>query len=67
MLIKIKHDPSITVTGNRPAQAASSMKRQRQYLRLARNAKGAEQRFMMRLWHQERTFWAHYMGLTDGR
>lgn len=70
MLIRIKHDPSVQVSGNaiqRASKAAQSMARQRRYLRLARYTVAAERRFMMRLWHQERTYWAHLLGLTDQR
>ena len=68
MLIKIKHDPSIRIEGNRPAQAASSMKRQKLYASAARAwlraEKLAQARHMLQVWHHERTYWAHLVGVA---
>ena len=70
MLIKIKNDPSIQLGEltriQRACKAAQSMARQRRYLRLARY-EPRMRRFMLALWHQERTYWAHILGLTDER
>ena len=66
MLIKIKHDPSIEIKASalqRAAKAAQSMARQRRYLRLA-GYEPRMRRFMLALWHQERTYWAHLLGVT---
>lgn len=67
-LIPIKHDPSIRIEGNRPAQAASSMKRQKLYANAARIllrwGKLAQARHMLQVWHRERTFWAHLVGVA---
>lgn len=67
MLIPIKHDPEYQVNHagpiDRARKAAQSIARQRRYLRLARYAPDVR-RFMLALWHQERTYWAHLLGVT---